>query len=368
MPGTRRGNRQNLLSTGAMLSTSTRRRTAKPLTREQLAEAYPLSVVIPTRNSRHHLEKCLRALSLNHLKLVETLVVDDASSDDTRLAIQNWQGSPTPSFIHHNLRTGPAGARNTGMQKASHPYVLFLDSDVLLPSSSIEWIRESLDLYSHRPEVKGVLGLYGEETPHTDFLSNYKNLYTRYLYLSTEALSPYIHTPVFCIERRFLLESEGFNTDLLTAEDFQLGVKLGSQGYRFVIDRRISTTHLKHYSLRQALSENSQRIENLAGLKLDRGEKVFALRAHRWQRLLSLAIPGPALALGLLPEIQPAGLFLCLVLLTCLGFVNLSFLKLCKRSRGFWFALQAMAFLSFEMLVSEYFTLRSYLRQWLKIG
>ena len=350
------------------MSTSTRRRTARPLTREQLADAYPLSVVIPTRNSHHYLEQCLKALSRNHLKLVETLVVDDASSDDTQVAIRTWQGSPAPCFIRHDRRTGPAGARNTGMQKASHPYVLFLDSDVLLPSKAIEWIRESLDLYSHRPEVKGVLGLYDEETPHADFLSNYKNLYTRHLYLSTEALSPYIHTPVFCIERILLLEFKGFNTDLLTGEDFQLGVKLGSQGYRFIIDRRISGTHLKHYRLRQVLSENSRRIENLAGLKLGPGEKAFALRAHRWRRLLSLAIPGPALALGLLSEIQPTGLFICLVLIICFGLFNLRFLRLCKRSRGLWFAFHAAAFLFFEMLVSEYFTLRSYLRRWLKMG
>lgn len=346
------------------MSTSTRRRTARPLTTEQLANAYPLTIVIPTRNSHLYLRKCLAALGRNDLTLVETLVVDDASSDDTGSAIRDWQGNSALDFIRHDSRTGPAGARNTGLRKASHPHVLFLDSDVLLPPRAIEWIRESLDLYSHRPEVAGVLGLYGEEIPYSDFLSNYKNLYTRHLYLSTEPLSPYIHTPIFCIERRLLLEFDGFNPDLLTGEDFQLGVTLGSRGYRFVIDRRIGGIHLKRHQLRQILGENARRIQNLTSLKLNRGEKAFALRAHRWRRLLSLAIPGPALAMGLLSLTQPAVRFVLPLFLICFGFANLPFLKLCKRSRGLFFALQAAAFLFFEMLVSEYFTLRAYLRRW----
>ena len=348
------------------MSSSTRHRTARPLTAKQLADAYPLTIVIPTRNSSIYLRKCLAALGRNDLTLVETLVVDDASSDDTRSAILDWQESPALDFIRHDSRTGPAGARNTGLRKASNPHVLFLDSDVLLPPRAIEWIRESLDLYSHRREVAGVLGLYSEETPYADFLSNYKNLYTRHLYLSTKPLSPYIHTPVFCVERSLLLEFEGFNEDLLTGEDFQLGVTLGTRGYRFVIDRRINGIHLKRHHLRQVLNENARRIQNLTLLQLSPREKAFALRAHRWRRLLSLTIPGPALAMGLLSLTQPGVRFVLPLLLIVFVFVNLPFLKLCKRTRGVFFALRAAAFLFFEMLVSEYFTLRAYLRGWLK--
>ena len=346
------------------MATPTRRRTAKRRTRQQLAESYPLSVVIPVRNSRDTLRRCLDALAQNDLTRAEVLIVDDASSDGTGSVVQEWNGASEVGLISLEVRTGPAGARNKGLERAVHPHVLFLDCDVLLPARSIEWIRESLDLYSHRPEVAGALGMYAEEIPHRDFLSNYKNLYTRHLYLATDPLSPYIHTPVFCVERELLRSHGGFNPSRETGEDFQLGVTLGSRGYRFVIDRRVNAVHLKEYTFSRAMRENARRIQDLTRLDLSQTERAFSLRAHRWTRILSLAIPGPALVIGLLALVQPGLLVGFLALLALFGLANLHFLKLCRRSRGSVFALQAAAFLFFEMLAAEFFTLRAYLKNW----
>ncbi len=350
------------------MATPTRRRTARPKTRQELAESYPLSVVIPARNSRDTLRRCLGALAENDLTQLEVLVVDDASLDGTGSVVQEWKGACVVRLISLEARTGPAGARNKGLERAAHSYVLFLDCDILLPARSIEWIRETLDLYSHRPEVAGVLGVYGEEIPHRDFLSNYKNLYTRHLYLATNPISPYIHTPVFCVQKELLQSHDGFNPSRETGEDFQLGVTLGSRGYRFVIDRRINAVHLKEYSFSGAMRENARRIQDLTRLDLSREERAFSLRAHRWTRILSLAIPGPALAIGLLALRQPLLLIGFLLLLSLFGLANLRFLKLCRRSRGWVFALQAAAFLFFEMLAAEYFTLRAYLKNWRTAG
>ena len=346
------------------MATPTRRRTAKRRTRQQLAESYPLSVVIPVRNSRDTLRRCLDALAQNDLTRAEVLIVDDASSDGTGSVVQEWNGASEVGLISLEVRTGPAGARNKGLERAVHPHVLFLDCDVLLPARSIEWIRESLDLYSHRPEVAGALGMYAEEIPHRDFLSNYKNLYTRHLYLATDPLSPYIHTPVFCVESELLRSHGGFNPSRETGEDFQLGVTLGSRGYRFVIDRRVNAVHLKEYTFSRAMRENARRIQDLTRLDLSQTERAFSLRAHRWTRILSLAIPGPALVIGLLALVQPGLLVGFLALLALFGLANLHFLKLCRRSRGSVFALQAAAFLFFEMLAAEFFTLRAYLKNW----
>ena len=350
---------------GGILATPTRRRTARPSSRAELAQSYPLSVVIPARNSRDTLRRCLAALAGNDLTGVEVTVVDDASSDGTGSVAQEWTEGARVGLISLESRSGPAGARNKGLERAAHPHVLFLDCDVLLPARSIEWIRETLDLYSHRPEVAGVLGIYAQEIPHRDFLSNYKNLYTRHLYLATDPLSPYIHTPVFCVQKDLLRSHGGFNASRETGEDFQLGVVLGSRGYRFVIDRRINAVHLKEYSFSGAMRENARRIQDLTRLDLSREERAFSLRAHRWSRILSLAIPGPSLAIGLLALRQPLYLIGLLLLLSLFGLANLRFLQLCRRSRGWVFALQSAGFLFFEMLAAEYLTLRAYVRKWI---
>ena len=145
-------------------------------------------------------------------------------------------------------------------------------------------------------------------------------------------------------------------------------LSLGSRGYRFAIDRRINAVHLKEYTFSGAMRENARRIQDLTGLDLSRKERAFSLRAHRWTRILSLAIPGPSLAIGLLALMEPVLLVGFLALLTLFGLANLRFLKLCRRSRGPVFALQAGAFLFFEMLAAEYFTLRAYLKNWRTAG
>ena len=61
---------------------------------------------------------------------------------------------------------------------------------------------------------------------------------------------------------------------------------------------------------------------------------------------------------------QPVLLVGFLALLTLFGLANRRFLKLCRRSRGSVFSLQAGVFLFFEMLAAEYFTFRAYLRRW----
>ena len=75
------------------------------------------------------------------MKSVETIIVDDASSDSTSKVIEKWKGSPKPIYLFHKFQTGPAGARNTGMKKALNPYILFLDSDVLLGKKTYPIIK-----------------------------------------------------------------------------------------------------------------------------------------------------------------------------------------------------------------------------------
>jgi len=47
-----------------------------------------VSVVIPTRNRREVLEKCLKALAVQTYPNYEVIVVDDGSSDDTQAFLQ----------------------------------------------------------------------------------------------------------------------------------------------------------------------------------------------------------------------------------------------------------------------------------------
>jgi glycosyltransferase involved in cell wall biosynthesis len=86
------------------------------------------SVVILARDSLEHLPDALSSVAMQRCRDVETIVVDDGSSDGTgawlsKLA-DDWQGfrfAQTDSV-------GPARARNAGIELASAPVVAFLDA------------------------------------------------------------------------------------------------------------------------------------------------------------------------------------------------------------------------------------------------
>jgi glycosyltransferase involved in cell wall biosynthesis len=85
-----------------------------------------VSVVVPTRNSARTIVRCLDSI-LAQLHPVELIVVDNDSTDGT------WEA--TRSRAHLALRGGPerSAQRNIGIARASGAFVLWIDSDMVLP-------------------------------------------------------------------------------------------------------------------------------------------------------------------------------------------------------------------------------------------
>lgn len=332
---------------------------------QALAESFPLSIVIPVYNSAAALQKCLEALLANELHSTEIVIVNDGSTDDTPV-LANALAEKRPGLIRiisNPVRQGPARSRNIGLREARYPYLFFLDADVIVPPETVSKIRDSLDLYSHRREVAGVLGMYSEKVPTADFWSNYKNLYTCFLYEVTDPLSPYLHTPMFCCRKDVLETFGGFDERLTKGEDFKLGVRLGSRGYRFAIDRRIRGIHLKRYSIGEILKEDWSRVQHLRRIRLDPVERRFSYRAHRLSRLLSVILPLPIVFLLLAGGVlgQRSLLFSGLLLLLLFFLSHVRFLRYCNKKRGRLFMLQSTGFLFLEMLWAQLALIWSFL-------
>ncbi len=317
----------------------------------QKADA-PITVVIPARNAEAMLRQCLEALLRNDLAGVEILVIDDASMDDTGQVAESMSQVPGASVrcVRLPRQSGPAAARNEGMRQARTPFLFFVDADIILPPETIGWVRETLAAHAGQPEVIGVMGVYNESVPFPEFLSNFKNLQVCFLHSTTPTVSPYLHTPILCVRRDILEQAGGFDTSLATAEDFKLGLQLGSQGYRFIIDRRIRGTHLKRMGLRGLLKEDARRIRDLLTIQLDPGLPKGAAQAHRWGRILSILLPLPLLGLAATSPFFPFLLWIAAAGAVAFYAGNLDLLRYVAERKGSVFALKSAAFLYIEML------------------
>jgi FkbM family methyltransferase len=91
-----------------------------------------VSIVVPTRNSARTLDACLASILQQSYRNLETIVVDNSSSDATR-QIASEHGSLL-------LTAGPERStqRNHGARAATGSFLLFVDSDMALQPTVVE--------------------------------------------------------------------------------------------------------------------------------------------------------------------------------------------------------------------------------------
>lgn len=90
-----------------------------------------VSVIVPVYNGERYLVNCLSFLVNQTLKELEIIVVDDASTDNSRFIIEECirQYPDKVKGIYLKENRGAGGARNIGLQEASGKYIGFVDCD-----------------------------------------------------------------------------------------------------------------------------------------------------------------------------------------------------------------------------------------------
>lgn len=108
-----------------------------------------ISVVMPVYNREKYILKTIESLLNQTYRNFELLIVDDGSSDRTKLIIKNIK-DPRIVLIEHNKRKGVAAARNTGYSKAKGKYIAISDSDDINSPIRLErqlaYLEERLDV------------------------------------------------------------------------------------------------------------------------------------------------------------------------------------------------------------------------------
>ncbi len=85
------------------------------------------SVIILARDCLDYLPDALSSVAMQRCRDIETIVVDDGSSDGTAAWLQKLANDWAGLRIVESGGIGPAKARNAGIEKSSSPVVAFLD-------------------------------------------------------------------------------------------------------------------------------------------------------------------------------------------------------------------------------------------------
>lgn len=141
-----------------------------------LAQAPPLSVLIPTRDRPERLERALRSILAGDYPLgrFEILCVDNApSTDATRRVVDALAGEGAPVRYAREDATGSASARNAGLRLLDNDLVAMTDDDVTVDR---HWLTEVARGFGAADNVAAVSGLLlpGElETPAQVWFEEY---------------------------------------------------------------------------------------------------------------------------------------------------------------------------------------------------
>jgi glycosyltransferase involved in cell wall biosynthesis len=231
--------------------------------------ALPISVVIPTFNRAHLIERSIRSALAAMAPGDELIVADDGSTDGTDVLMAKW----ADRLRYLKLPHGGAGpARNGGLRAAKHSLVSYLDSDD-------EWFPDILELQrtvmGARPDLTYVFSDFAVQDEqgvlHRRYLPRWQErprplaevLGPGAAYSTFGALPPgradfpvhigdlypaelddnFVATFTFCVRRGTAHDDLEFVEDLPFCEDWEYFARLAKAGPVAFLDTETATQH-----------------------------------------------------------------------------------------------------------------------------
>ena len=187
---------------------------------------------MPNYNSSKTISKTLDTIKNQSFKDFEIIVVDDHSTDNSKIKISHALKNYKIKLIKLNKNGGPAKARNIGIKKARGKYIAFIDSDDLWFKNKLKQmhfciISNRANVYCHNEITKSLEGKK-KVIKNGPFVKDfYYNLLTNQNCLSTSAV---------IIEKFFIQKNNlFFNEDrsFFSVEDYDYWMKLAKKKARF---------------------------------------------------------------------------------------------------------------------------------------
>ncbi|MFT5824257.1 MAG: glycosyltransferase involved in cell wall biosynthesis [Crocinitomix sp.] len=203
-----------------------------------------ISIIIPCFNSGQFLKDAIESIKNSGNITVETIIVNDGSTDDFTIDFLGELEGKGIKVIHQDNQ-GPAAARNKGVNHSKGEYLLFLDSDNKVRPEYVKTAKAILDSFVD----VGVV--YAK--PHFIGSVNDSSIRFNTHSFSFDALLAGNYIDMCSLVRRqAFLEVNGFDEerDLIGWEDADLWIRIAQTRWKFyfidevLFDYRVRTDSL----------------------------------------------------------------------------------------------------------------------------
>ena len=230
-----------------------------------------VSVIISTYNYGLYVCDAVESALSQTYSMVEVIVVDDGSTDDTRERLAPY--TDRIKYIYQN-NAGVSAARNTGMRVAQGEYLAFLDADDRFHPQKLEF---QMALFARDRK----LGLVG--TGHTTRVpviwetSVGSQFETDYFTLEDMVIQPRFGTSTVVLRKECIESVGSFDPALSRVEDYDLWIRIAAKYRIAVIPLRLMWYRLSPGSL----SRNAAAMERYHRLVIERAFEMPEL-VDRW--------------------------------------------------------------------------------------
>ncbi len=210
-----------------------------------------ISFIIPVFNRPTEVEELLSSLTHQTLKGFEVVVVEDGSNISSEAVVEKYRDQLSISYYFKD-NSGPGLSRNYGCERAAGSYVIFLDSDCVLPESYFKTVTDTLQL-----NYSDAFG--GPDRAHADFSRFQKAInFSMTSFLTTGGIRGGNEKMGKFHPRSFNMgfSKEVFNTtggfsSMRFGEDVDLSLRILEQGFRTQLIREAYVFHKRRTTLRQ---------------------------------------------------------------------------------------------------------------------
>lgn len=185
------------------------------------------SIIIPLFNKAEFIKETLRSVLSQTEQDFELIVVNDASTDESRAVVESM-GIANLIWIEHPTNRGLAATRNTGIQAAIGEYITFLDADdVWEPYFLDEISRLQADFPEARLFATNYWEWFGTQrmTPHNagrQLVPQFRGLLPFFEYNIGQGI--YNHGSV-CFHRSVFETAGRYNENIDFSEDIDLNIR-----------------------------------------------------------------------------------------------------------------------------------------------
>ncbi len=290
-----------------------------------------VSFIIPVFNRPGETRELLKSLSLQTNRNFEVILVEDGSTESSESVVEEYRKVLNIRYFFKE-NSGPGPSRNFGCEKASGSYVIFLDSDCVLPENYVQIVRETLE--SSYTDAFG-----GPDRAHKDFTKFQKAInFSMTSFLTTggirggnekmEKFHPRSFNMGFSKE---VYETTGGFSAMRFGEDVDLSIRIVEKGFTTQLIREAFVYHKRRTNLRRFFKQvyNS----GIARINLQ----------HRHPGTLKLVHTAPAIfTLGVISLLLLVFLVSWYFAIPILSHMLLLFLSALGKTRNFSIALLAV--------------------------